>query len=228
MNWKYYRTILRENRWYFLIYALFLVAGTVLLLFIEKGDMIFFFSDHRSYWGDLSFRFITTLGEEMVYLIALVGLLFYRYRYAIILPVVGLSVSLVSFLTKKFFHHDRPSLYFRKQELIDTIQLVDGVYLNGGSNSFPSGHTMSAFAFYTFIALVIPNKKLVAAGLIILAILVGVSRVYLVQHFWQDVYLGSIIGVGLGTFWYVLISNKPKQPHRWMDKSLLSRKKAAA
>jgi len=224
MNWKFIRQAVRANSLFYWVYLLFLVGGAILLFLIEKGDAIFYFSDRRSEIGDAAFRFITKLGEEYVYFVALIGLLLYKYRYAITLPAIGISVSIFSYFLKQFFAHDRPSLYFRKLDLLESIQLVDGVRLNGGANSFPSGHTMSAFAFYTFMVLVLPKKKWIACMGIALAILVGVSRVYLVQHFFEDIYLGSIIGLALGMFWYALIENYPKQPHNWMDNSLLSKK----
>lgn len=226
MNWKFIRQTVRDYSLFFWIYLLFLIGGSILLFVIEKGDAIFYFSERRSEVGDAAFRFITKLGEEYVYFIALIGLLFYRFRYAIILPAIGISVSIFSYFLKRFFAHDRPSLYFRKLDLLDSIQLVDGIRLNGGANSFPSGHTMSAFAFYTFIVLVLPRKKWIAFLGIALAILVGISRIYLVQHFLEDIYLGSIIGVALGMFWYALIEHYPKQPHKWMDKCLMPKKRA--
>ena len=54
---------------------------------------------------------------------------------------------------------------------------------------------MSAFAIFTLVALLIKNKKGGALVLFILAIIVGLSRIYLVQHFLKDVYLGGIMGV---------------------------------
>ncbi|MBS1933411.1 MAG: phosphatase PAP2 family protein, partial [Bacteroidetes bacterium] len=41
------------------------------------------------------------------------------------------------------------------------------------------------------------------------AVLVGYSRVYLGQHFVQDVFFGSIIGVVSALIVYITIDNKP-------------------
>ena len=70
-----------------------------------------------------------------------------------------------------------------------------------GYSSFPSGHTFSAFAIYTFFALV-SKQKWVSLLCSLLAIGVGFSRVYLNQHFLEDIYLGSILGVGLAVGYY--------------------------
>jgi membrane-associated phospholipid phosphatase len=60
--------------------------------------------------------------------------------------------------------------------------------------SFPSGHTMTAFALALFLSILIRNKFW-GVLLLILAILVAYSRVYLFQHFPKDVFAGSIFGV---------------------------------
>ena len=217
--------IVKENTLYFYSFFAFGLIAGVALIFIDKGDFILFFSERRSVFGDAFFRFVTLLGEVYVYFIALIGLLFYRYRYAIILPAIGVSVALLSYFTKEFFAHERPFLYYKNLDLLDSIQFVEGIHVNGGTTSFPSGHTMSAFAFYTFLVLVLPKKNWISAALIILALLVGVSRIYLVQHFLQDVVVGAAIGVCLGVFWFWFNTKYPKQPHSWLDKCLLSGRK---
>jgi membrane-associated phospholipid phosphatase len=43
------------------------------------------------------------------------------------------------------------------------------------------------------------------------------SRIYLTQHFFKDVYLGAFMGVIIAMFWYY-IQYLPKMG--WLDKSL--------
>ena len=161
------------------------------------------------------FRYGTKLGEEFAYFFILILLLFYSYRQALVVPFLGLSVTIVAFLAKQVFAHDRPYLYFNKQGIFETITTVEGVTLNGGANSFPSGHTMSAFALYAFLAFCLPSKKIGAVLLFAIALMVGLSRVYLVQHFFQDIYLGALIGTLIAIVWYFLqyrIFPYPLQP----------------
>lgn len=210
----------RNNRLYFLLFALFLGVGIIMLAFIKKGDIIFFFSDHRSPTGNLFFFYFTKMGEELVFVAALLFFLFYKFRYAVFLFALAFLVTFTSFITKMIFAHDRPFLYFRKVGLFDQINVVDGVILNGGTNSFPSGHTMAAFALYTFLALSLSAKRGLAVLLFFSALLVGISRIYLVQHFLEDVYLGAIFGFLLAVLAFYLQGFLSEKPDHWGNKSL--------
>lgn len=207
--------VLRENKWFFLPFALFLLVGAFLMATLNTGDVILFFSAHRSYWGDLFFRYCTKMGEAAGYFLVLGILLFVRFRHAAVLPILALGVTLLSFLFKELFRHDRPYLYFRKMGIFDQVNAVEGVVLNGGTNSFPSGHTMSAFALFAFLAFCLPRKGGAGLVLFFLALLVGLSRIYLVQHFFKDVYLGAILGVLIALVIYFL---QYRMNASWMDR----------
>ncbi len=71
--------------------------------------------------------------------------------------------------------------------------------------SFPSGHSMDSFVFYSLIALFIfrftRNKKIsitISAVSLLLVVLISISRVYLGVHYPTDVIAGMI-----GGFWWV-------------------------
>lgn len=203
------RLLIRENISFFTGFLFYLITCVVLLNVTQQGDEIFYFSERRSDPGNAFFLFITQLGEGWAFIGGLIILLLYRYRSALYLPLVGLSVSLLSFLSKTFFAHERPSLYFRNLGLLDQINIVEGIHLNGGVNSFPSGHTMAAFALYTYLALCLPWKRWSGLFLFLLAALVGVSRIYLVQHFLKDIYLGAILGVLIALVFFYLQLQRP-------------------
>lgn len=199
--------LIKENRYFFVLFGLFLCIAGVILYNIEQGDAILFFSERRSPFGDFFFRYFTKVGEEWAYPVVILILVFtikpHNYRHFIYVPLLGGIVSLVSYYTKAYFRHPRPLLYFERNDMLEQINQVAEVSLYGGLNSFPSGHTMSGFALYTFMALIIPNKKLGGLILFLVAFLVGISRIYLVQHFLKDVYLGAIIGVLIAVIFYL-------------------------
>jgi membrane-associated phospholipid phosphatase len=214
----YFKKLFRENAWYLACFVLFLIAGAVLLLNTEKGDAVFYFSDRRSPFWDTFFVNATKLGEGLFFAVFAIVFLFIRFRTAIMFPILGLTVLLVTNLTKRFFGRPRPWLYYRELGMDDLLTPVVGAPLLGGANSFPSGHTMAGFALYTFLALVVARKRGVAVLLFAIALLVGISRIYLVVHFLEDVYLGAILGVALAILYHYLHQKYPNR--RWADESL--------
>lgn len=218
---NYLSKLMQHNRWFFGGFMLFLLVAGILLFTTNHGDEIFFFSDKRSFLGNLFFRFFTDLGDGAIFVLAIIILLFWRFRTALVMFLLGIAVLLTSTATKNIFSQPRPYRYFEERNLLDRITFVDEVRLAKGTTSFPSGHTMTGFAFYTFLALVIPRKKAVGILLFITALLVGVSRIYLVQHFLSDVYLGAITGVMLAIIFHYIHSHYFKYP--WADKALLGK-----
>ncbi len=67
-----------------------------------------------------------------------------------------------------------------------------------GNNSFPSGHTSGTFALLTPLFWFARNRK-VRAGLMLWATLQGVGRVYTAAHFPFCVFMGGLLGFGMGT-----------------------------
>jgi undecaprenyl-diphosphatase len=65
--------------------------------------------------------------------------------------------------------------------------------------SFPSGHTMTAFAVAIPLALFYPT---LAIGLFFCALSIAMSRILLGMHFLSDVVAGALIGTGLGYLGY--------------------------
>ena len=61
--------------------------------------------------------------------------------------------------------------------------------------SFPSGHSMSAFAIAIPLCIFYPELQ---AALLVLSVSIAVSRVILGMHFVSDVVVGSLLGAGLG------------------------------
>jgi undecaprenyl-diphosphatase len=65
--------------------------------------------------------------------------------------------------------------------------------------SFPSGHTMTAFAVAVPLSLFYPTF---AVGLLFCALSIAMSRILLGMHFLSDVVAGALIGTGLGYLGY--------------------------
>jgi undecaprenyl-diphosphatase len=65
--------------------------------------------------------------------------------------------------------------------------------------SFPSGHTMTAFAVAIPLSLFYPTLSI---GLLFCALSIATSRILLGMHFLSDVVAGALIGTGLGYLGY--------------------------
>ena len=177
---------------FFYLYAVFLITLGMALLTYSKEETFLFVNAHVSPWADLVFRGVTGLGDGLFFVLVTLALALYRYRLALLGLLIFLSSSLIAQLLKHtlFDGFMRPIGVFGKES---GLHIVEGVTLHA-FNSFPSGHTTTAFALALFLVLTFQLRK-TGWVLVLLASLVGYSRVYLVQHFPIDVYFGSILGV---------------------------------
>ena len=75
----------------------------------------------------------------------------------------------------------------------------NGSFFNGG-DSFPSGHSMEAWALATVIAREYPQKRFVKIGMYSFATAVSLSRITSQRHYASDVLVGSSIGYMIGRF----------------------------
>lgn len=94
---------------------------------------------------------------------------------------------LVVQIVKRFVTRPRPYL------ALDGVNLWEGHILK--DYSFPSGHTTASFSLATVIGMYYP---VAAPFVLLLAWLIGVSRIYLGQHYPTDVFIGSVTGIVSG------------------------------
>lgn len=207
-----------DNSWFMIPALLFFNIGLLLLYFVPYGYEILYLNDFRYEPFNSIFQCVTLLGEVYAYIICGVAALFWRYRFALLIALVGLITLPTVFAIKKYFSIDRPITFFRQQALEHVVVTVPGVALNSGPTSFPSGHTMAAFALYGIVTLILGQKqRRWGLALSLLAALVGVSRVFLVQHFLVDILVGAVLG--LGVTWLVWRFDQTSffQNMKWLD-----------
>ncbi|WP_172283611.1 MULTISPECIES: phosphatase PAP2 family protein [unclassified Lentimicrobium] len=178
----------------YMMIAVLLLSSPI--LFLPKEQATFWINGLNTPFLDLFFKYITHLGDGLVFIPVFIFLLFRSYvKAGFFAFFVILEALIVQLVLKKgvFAHLDRPMAYIQD---FDLLHQVTGVHLHG-LHTFPSGHTQSVFlvAFFLVWAL----KKGPAINLLILsiAVLTGLSRVYILQHFLIDVWFGALIGFGL-------------------------------
>lgn len=109
----------------------------------------------------------------------------------------------------------------------DVLCTGDKSVIKEGHKSFPSGHTSWSFAGLSFLSWYLSGKirafdrkghvaKLCIVFLpILLAALVGVSRVDDYWHHWQDVFAGGLIGATVASFCYLQFFPPPYDIDGW-------------
>ncbi len=147
-------------------------------------------------------KVITEFGNVYVYLAGLPFIFFSLYRIdkhwsrSIEAVVVVISAFLLNTILKLYFLRPRPD-----QEL----RLIE---LSMESYSYPSGHSMTAIAFYGFIIylFICYTKNTIvkySASIFfaLMVILIGISRIYLGAHYPSDV----LAGFAAGLFWLLFV-----------------------
>lgn len=141
-------------------------------------------------------QFITMLGWGYPVIILTIGVLAHlifvlKYRrQAFLYFVVVAATPTLNIVLKAYFQRERP--------MIHRIMEANGY-------SFPSGHSMIAFSFYSVLAYILwknvqsrNGKRMLVIGSGMMILLIGISRIYLGVHYPSDVlggFLASAIWV---------------------------------
>ena len=189
-----------QNGWFAIPVLIALAAGLVAAYCLPYGDEILAFNGLRREPLNSVFWLATCLGEAYAYVVAGVALVLLRkYRCAALVTLTGLMMLPLSYVLKDQFGIMRPLTWFSQAERWHEVVTVPGVRLASGYTSFPSGHTMSAFALYSLLTLMLAWKhRRWGLAFALLAVAVGVSRIFLVQHYLADVLGGAVLGLLLG------------------------------
>lgn len=225
-----------EFPYYLLIFFSFIIFVGCINIFVElteelSGDALVKFDDRATTFIG-SFRdpnyhgiieFITDMGDFYGYLIitTLVTIfLFWKLKnWKFILQLLGVIIlaSLSNIGLKKAIDRARPDA--------DHLVVVESL-------SYPSGHAMSAMAFYGFLIYLLFHIKMskilrsilvIIFSLIILGI--GLSRIYLGVHYPSDViagFLGGLIWIAFCIVLFNLIDllRRRKRSNRELEENL--------
>lgn len=209
--------LLETNKYFFIAYIFFLIAGSLLLL-IPKQELLLALNGINNSYYDIFFKYYTNLGDGIIYLIFVFVLIFtINLRWGIIGFLSFISSGLVAQILKKFFDTPRPKTFFSGSGI---IHYVDGVDILS-FQSFPSGHTATAFSMFLLLSILSKNNILKLL-FFVCALFVGISRMYLLQHFYIDVYFGSIIGIITTIIIYLIFKDyKISETNSRLNKSLI-------
>ena len=150
------------------------------------------------------FQFVTDLGDVYAYIVATtIAAIFFFFKLKnkkFILQLLGVLIlsALANMALKEAFDRARPT--------IEHLVVVETL-------SYPSGHAMSAMAFYGFLIYLVFHIKMSKWLRIFLTLLfsaliffIGLSRIYLGVHFPSDVVGGFTAGLIWIAFCVVLFN----------------------
>lgn len=211
----------RKTLPFLLLFVLFSFSGAWLLATHSAADLVLFVNGHYTAFLDAVMPWWTDFGDGGTHIAIIVLLIVYAWRTRRgparwgWLGFLGFALpSLTSQVLKEsFFNHvPRPVTYFTDTPSV--LHHVAGVEL-WTYNSFPSGHTITAFSIALTLIYLFQPRRVWAWTLVLFAwaLSVGYSRMYLAEHFFRDVYGGAIIGTVM-TYASLWIGERTL-PRRW-------------
>lgn len=181
---------------YFIGFAVvWLLAGGVLLALEQERSIYRAINGQHTPLLDTVLPYVTHMGEA-TFIIPVLFLLFLfkRFRngrFALAMLLCNITPFLVVQAIKGLVNAPRPLLYFDNASWINRVAGQPENY----NYSFPSGHSEGAFGLFCFLSLILP-RRYAPWGMVFfgIALSIGYSRIYLSQHFYADVYAGSLLG----------------------------------
>ena len=192
------KVIFKGIKSYLIISTIAIIIGLLTLSLGEKVAIHLYINNLHTPFFDTFFTYLTYLGDGMFAAITILVITLLSKKvnrlYVFILGTITLLLTGIfsQFLKQVIF----PGAY-RPRKFIgdDLLYLIPDIDVHS-MNSFPSGHTTTAFAFFAFLSFILFRKSLIMQIFMgVIAIIIGYSRMYLSQHFLEDVVAGALIGL---------------------------------
>jgi len=182
--------LFKQFRIYYFLCFIAIAVGLIAVAFLKKGEFVLYLNSLHTDSLNEVFIVITKLGEWIGgILIGASILLFAKTKHFVVFLVAVLISSLSSQLLKRevYPQEKRPSYVFEDLKEIENFKRH--IYY-----TFPSGHTTASFTFYTAFVFAFRRKRIQVLAFTV-ATLVGLSRIYLGQHYLYDVVAGAVLGL---------------------------------
>lgn len=171
--------------------SLILPFSAFLIFFLDKNATLFLnINQIGEFLPDVVWEMLTTFGNKPFALVVLFLVCWKKPDLLIATLIASVVAGVISSTLKPLFDLARPT---------DVLALSDyhliGPKITG--HSFPSGHTMSAFAIASSLVFFF-KKQWITIGMLSFAGFVGLSRIMLGVHWPIDVLIGAMIGLACG------------------------------
>jgi undecaprenyl-diphosphatase len=181
-----------------------------MLQHLDQQLFLFLNSHNSPFWDTVMYTISGRVIWAPLYLAILLYLGFkYKRKFLIIIPFIIIAVTLADQVSvqlfKNIFMRLRPC---HEPSLAGMVHLVKGEC--GGLYGFVSSHASNSFNV-ALLSLMFIKKKWYTISIIIWALVIGYSRIYLGVHYPGDVFCGSMVGafIGWGVYkLYELTDNK--------------------
>jgi membrane-associated phospholipid phosphatase len=190
-------SIYQRLSYYLNLLLVFITAGAILLSTIPKGNLELWINRHNNPLFDQFFFYVTYIGNGWMYVAFILIVFFTKRKYFWMSACAGILCLIFSSCMKflVFTKETRPPGFFEDSLMLHFVKGAPVLY----ANSFPSGHTLSAFSMFCILSFMV-EKKAWQILFFLIALTVGLSRIYLLAHFKEDVYAGAIIGSAVSLF----------------------------
>lgn len=190
--------MIKNKKWIFILYLSWLIPAMMAYVWISNIPFSLWLNSFQNPIADYFFSYTTFLGDGFAVCAVILLLLFFDSKKS---RLVFFNYVLSSGFTQLlkhfvFMQHKRPLAIIEHSRL----HFPEGMQWNY-LNSFPSGHSTTAFALFSLLAFMSDNKY-VQMLCMILSIAVAISRIYLLQHFLGDTIAGSFIGFFVSSLMY--------------------------
>lgn len=190
------KSVFKELSPFLLVSSGFFLFFLILILCFEKNELHLFLNQFHSGLTDVFFKNYTHIGDGIFPAIVLpLILVIYRKDWLINFLVAAVTFILVpanvQFFKRIVFPSSPRPVRVLGEDALHLVQDVEVAHIH----SFPSGHSATIFALFLVLAYIFRKHRMLQVIFSCMAAIGAYSRVYLSQHFMQDILAGSILGI---------------------------------
>lgn len=199
---------LRKEVFILLTGAAFLAASVLSISQTQLNISLALNQYHHRVLDYLSF-FATHLGDGIFAVLLSLVIWYYNKQMGIMVLLTYAISSGLTQLLKRLVFADLHRPLWHLERLANALYYLPPGAEQVYNNSFPSGHTTTAFAIFAMLSF-FSSQTIIKVIMFVLAVLVAFTRVYLLQHFLIDTLAGAFIGTTISYVFYFHLYQRSK------------------